>query len=250
MMMKIKTIIYTATVLGASLCHTQSNAVYYGANSNALEVVFVDTHLSAANRAAIVTDLNLCLQSAWGKRGDLRLKDNEGFAGYLYFGYRCPHSNKLFPRDIVATPNGHALQISHELSDAYTNAFAFASAHSNIVAAGYAFVAFVSSTNFPNIPASELPHYFLPKNTPGAAIIANAQNTISELCSATYYPPSILGFGYMGRGPGPATTNLFMGIPSASQFGHWRGIPAIWHDGKWKFCGLAWFIDPPQPPLF
>jgi len=81
----------------------------------------------------------------------------------------------------------------------------------------------------------------LPKNLSDAEVIADAQNHIANLQKPTYYPPSILGFGYMEMGPGPATTNLFMAIPCVFSAGNWGSVTAIWHDEKWKFAGLAWF---------
>jgi len=132
-----------------------------------------------------------------------------------------------------------ALHIPKKLSDAYTNAFAFAAANSNIVAAAYEFVAFVSSSNFVTISSNDLPDYVLQKNTTTNEIIADAQETISELRHQTYYPPSILGFKYLEFGPSP--TNLWLLVPCSSPLSYgdtkeWSPFPAVWHDGKWKFC--------------
>lgn len=89
-----------------------------------------------------------------------------------------------------------ALQISNALSDAYTNAFAFASANSNIVAAAYEFVTFVSSTNFVAISSNALPNYLVQKGVTTNEISVDAQETISELRHQTYYPPGTRGFQY------------------------------------------------------
>ena len=48
-------------ILTAFLSHAQTNIVYYGAETNALNVVFADTTLSVSNQTLIVADLNLCL---------------------------------------------------------------------------------------------------------------------------------------------------------------------------------------------
>ena len=47
--MKITTTSFIAALCGATLCHAQGNVVYYGANSNALAVVFADTTLAVPN---------------------------------------------------------------------------------------------------------------------------------------------------------------------------------------------------------
>ena len=233
----ITQVVFSATMLlHASYCRGQSNVVYYGTSSNALDVVFVDTNLSAKAKSAIVADLNVCL-SEWGKEGEVRLWDDEDTAGYFYVGTSCPHypDDIEFPKDVVDTPNGIALQIPKELSDAYTNAFAFAAAND--------FVAFVSSTNFPNIPDKKALDYILRNDMTTSEIVANAQKIISQLRHQTYYPPSVLGFRRIPHGPKGlfSNSNLWMCVPEASQPSYsdqksWDSFPAIWHKGKWKFC--------------
>ena len=227
--------------LCSAVCFGQSNVVYYGANSNALNVTFADVTLTAAAKSNIVADLRICL-SEWGKEAELRLWDDEDTAGYLYIASTSPHYLRdiEFPEDIVETPNGMALLITKELSDTYTNAFVFAAANAKAFAAANAFVAFVSSTNFANIPPQKLPDYLLCKDETPAQIIARAKDNIAELGHQTYYPPSVLGFRRIPLGPGIfSNSNLWMRIPCSSPVGNWKnwsGYPAIWHKGKWKFC--------------
>jgi len=245
--MTTKQAFFCAAVFGASLCYGQGNVVYYGANTNALNIVFEDTNLSVSNQTLIVADLNICLQSEWGKRAELRTGNNDpAFAAHLSFGHRSPYYDD-FPKDIVAIPGGHALWISQELSDAYTNRLAFAAAHSNIVAAGYAFVAFVSSTNFPAIPDTDMPLYYFPKSMPDSKLITDAQSIISSLTSYYYYPPSIRQFGTITFLAEPGTEYLFMDIPASRSHGKgiipWTTFPAIFHDGKWKFMDKRWFMN-------
>ena len=239
-------IVFTA-MFSASHCAGQGNVVHYGANSNALNVVFVDTNLTLSAQSNIVADLRICLQE-WGKGIELHLgggyePDSEA-AGYLAHPDTNPYypgGTMDFPRDVVDIPNGLALQISKALSDEYTNAFAFAAAHSNEIAAAYTFVAFVSSTNFPNIAPTNLPDYVLSKKKTSQEVVAEAQKIISQLGYQTYYPPSILGFRHSPAGPGePNATNLWMcvpcsSIPSYTDSKNWGDFPAIWHEGKWKF---------------
>jgi len=230
--MNTKSVVFAITAMFSAFhCAGQSNVVYYGANSNALDVVFVDTKLSPKTKSDIVADLRVCL-SEWGKAGILDLGGYEDVAGYLYIGTSCPHypEDIDFPRNIVSNgTSGIALQIPKDLSDAYKKAFAFAAAN--------AFVEFVSSPNFLTLPPKNLPDYLLQNDMTPKEIIADAQEIISQLREQTYYPPSVLGFFYSGIGP--AKKNLLTVIPCSSPiFGdrkEWDGNHAIWHKGKWKF---------------
>jgi len=238
--MRTKSVLITA-VLCACHCAGQSNVVYYGTNASPISLAFADTNLSESAKSAITADLQLCL-SEWGKQSELYMRNKGESIGYLYNFKSSPHypEDITFPREIVPTgAAGLALHIPKKLSDAYTNAFAFAAANSNIVAAAYEFVAFVSSSNFVTISSNDLPDYVLQKNTTTNEIIADAQETISELRHQTYYPPSILGFKYLEFGPSP--TNLWLLVPCSSPLSYndrkeWSPFPAVWHEGKWKFC--------------
>ena len=215
-----KSLLITA-MFCAFYCAGQSNIVYYGVHSNAISLAFADTNLSESAQSAITADLRVCL-SEWGK-GELRLRIKGESVGYIDNPTHCPHypEDIMFPENVVSNgASGLALHIPKALSDAYTNAFAFAAANSNIVAAAYEFVAFVSSTNFPYISSNALPNYIMFKNAlPDAnaesnAIVNLAPQIMSDLCDQTYYPPSILGFTYSSDGP--AATNLWMQVPESS----------------------------------
>jgi hypothetical protein len=142
-------VISAAMLLNIPYCIGQSNVVFYGTNANSIGVSFVDTNLSVLVQASIVTDLQTCLNE-WGKTSELRLRNKDNSAGNFYNSTQCPHypANVEFPENVVTNLNGPILQISKTLSDAYTNAFAFAVANSNAVTAAYDFVAYVSSSNF------------------------------------------------------------------------------------------------------
>jgi len=256
-----KQALLTVATFCATVCCAQSNVVYYGASSNALNVVFVDTNLSVKAKSAIVADLRICLSSEWGKegeqffwnqqelllrdKGDLRFGGKDS-VGYLSFVKRSPHypEDIKFPRNVVSNETvGIALQITKELSDAYTNAFAFAVANSNTVKAAHEFVAFVSSPAFANVAPADLPNYFLSKKVTPEEIIANAPELMDALKYSTYYPPSVLGFT---KSPvGPAASNLWLDVPSSSTtrsgYKEWSGLPAVWHEGKWKFS--FWMME-------
>jgi len=223
----------------------QSNVVYYGTNASSIGVSFVDANLSASAKASIVADLQVCLNE-WGKGSALRLRIKGNSDGYFYNSTECPHypEDVEFPENIVISSGNPALQIPKKLSDAYTNAFAFAAANSNIVVAAYEFVAFVSSTNFVSLPSNALPNYIMFKNgLPDAnaesnAIVNLAPQIMPDLCEQTYHPPSILGLYYDVKGP--SATNLWMRVPnsspSAGGFVDWASTSVLWHDGKWRFC--------------
>ena len=156
--------VFVITMLRVSHCIGQSNVVFYGADTNAIAVTFVDTNLSASAQASIVADLQLCLQY-WGRRTEFRIgADDPAFAAHLYNPKRNPYYPETidFPDNVVTNgTTGFALQTTKKLSDAYTNAIAFTAANSNIIAAAYEFVAFVSSSNFTAISSNSLPNYLL-----------------------------------------------------------------------------------------
>lgn len=242
--MKIQALLVILIVIAslrASYCGGQTNVVFFGTNTSSLAVSFVDTNLSAVTKSAIVADLQLCLEH-WGKRTEFRMgADDPAFVAHLYNPKTGPHYPETidFPDNVVSNGTmGFALQIPNTLSDAYTNAFAFAAANSNVVAAAYEFVAFVSSSNFLTLSSNALPNYVLQKNVTTNQIIDNAQRIISDLRHQTYYSPSLLGFRISSSGP--ATSNLWMQIPysSTQPWGgvEWGAFPAVWHEGRWKFC--------------
>ena len=234
-----KSLLITA-VLWTCHCAGQSNVVYYGVNSNAINLAFADTNLSTSAQEAIAADLRVCL-SEWGKETYLSLDlgaDEPGLIGYLERPSISPHypEDIDFPKGVTNTPSGPALQITKALSDAYTNAFAFAAANSNIVAAAYDFVSFVSSTNFLNVTSNQVANYFLFNQAPPQLYQLAFHDLTNSVHGSSYYPPSILGFYYRPAGPEP--TNLWLYIPSSSPvcgYIEWSPTPAIWHDGKWKF---------------
>ena len=240
--MNTKSVVFAITaMLSVSYCAGQSNVVYYGVNSNALDVVFSDTNLSQKTQSAIIADLRVCL-SEWGQTAELIQdgKDDQGVIGYLDNLGRSPHypTGIKFPKNIVSNGTaGIALHIPKDLSDAYTNAFKLAAANANAFAAVNAFVTFVSSPNFLTLPPKNLPDYLLENDMTPKEIIADAQEIISQLREQTYYPPSVLGF--FNSEIGPTKKNLLTVIPCSSPIAddrkEWDGNHAIWHKGKWKF---------------
>lgn len=236
-----------AVLLTVSLFYTsyslgQSNVVFYGTNASSIRVSFVDTNLSASTQSAIVSDLQVCLHE-WGKRTELILgADEPDLAGYLYNFKTNPHypEDIAFPEGVTNTPAGLALQIPKVLSDAYTNAFAFAAANSNAVAAAYEFVAYVTGSNFLSTVTSNTIHnYLLVKGMPCAYYQSEFEGIVEGLLQyPKYCPPSLLGFYCSPNGPGPS--NLYFILPAKTNPGYgydeWHSFPTIWHDNRWKIC--------------
>jgi len=238
-------------ILGAFLSHAQTpnHTLYYGANSNTLGVAFADTTLSISNQTLIVADLNKCLQSGWGQRAEFGMENNDPtFDAHLSYPDQSPFYEP-FPDDIVATPNGHALRVSEEVSDDYTDFFAFFATNANIVATGHAFVEFLNSTNFPAIQANDIPQYYLARYKTDVELIANARGFFASYTNSIYYTPSILNFNYAEFSTMPGTNYFYMAIPDASleRSNSFSKTPAIWHDGRWKLMDMQWFIDPNRP---
>jgi hypothetical protein len=236
--MKTKFVLITV-MLCACHCAGQSNVVYYGTNASPISLAFADTNLSESAKSAITADLRICL-SEWGKATQFRLgADDPAFVAHLYNPKLTPHYPETldFPDDVVSNgASGLALHIPKNLSDAYTNAFAFAAANSNIVAAAYEFVAFVSSTNFLSVTSNQIANYFLFNQATPQLYQLAFHDLTNSVHGSSYYPPSVLGFHYSPEGPAP--TNLWLYIPSSSPvcgYIEWGPVTAIWHDGKWKF---------------
>jgi len=235
------TVFTVAMPCGVPYCVGQSNVVFYGTNASSIGVSFVDTNLSVSAQASIVTDLQICLNE-WGNKSELRLRNKENSAGYFYNSTQCPHypENIKFPENVVTNTNGPILQISKTLSDAYTNAFAFATANSNIVAAAHEFVTFVASTNFGSVASNQISNYFLFNQAPPVLYQIAFEDITNSWRNQTFYQPSVLSFHYSSTGPAP--TNLWMFVPSScpstlyNGVTIWNQLPSIWHDGKWKFC--------------
>ena len=240
-------ILFVSVLLLVNQCHGQSNVVYYGTNASPINVAFADASLSVSAQASIVADLQVCL-SEWGKETYLSLDlgaDEPGLIGYLERPSISPHypENIEFPKGVTNTPSGPALYIPKKLSNAYTNAFAFAAANSNIVAAAYEFVAFVSSTNFFSVTSNQIANYFLFNQATPQLYQLAFHDLTNSVHGSSYYPPSVLGFHYSPEGPTP--TNLWLYIPSSSPvcgYIEWGPVTAIWHDGKWKFS--IWEKEP------
>ena len=220
--------------------------VYYGQNSEKIKVEFEDKKLSNAKRSAIVKDLNVCLREM-SKRGRFFVGNPEGSKSY-YEGaaaYRIlldfhPYFN---PRVCVnITPDGQGFQISQYASDTYTNAFAFAAAHSKIVAAGYKFVDFISSPCFANISTNDLRDYVVYDYLSEEKVMREAPRIISYLSNRfIYFPPSILSFEYRKMWSDDEPSYLSMQIPYLFVHGYPGLYSAIWRDGKWKLYGVTGF---------
>ena len=230
--MNTKTIIILTTLCPA-FCFGQSNVVYYGVNSNALNVAFVDTNLSKKVQSAIVADLRVCLQE-WGKTSELRLRQGKDSVGYLDNFQQCPHYPGAikFPENVISNATvGLALRVPKDLSDAYTNAFAFAAAN--------AFVKLISSNGFVNtlMPAN-ISQYILYEQYKAEDYVTDFQDLKKTFVEVAFLQPSVLGLVKTGMSVTPSNS-LLLRLPGylndpLGPSPILTMFPAIWHDGKWK----------------
>lgn len=207
--------------------------------TNTVNVVFEDSNLNSASLGSISSDMQYCFQG-WGADAIIKLRNKEGSVGYMDYGTVNPYypDGLAFPKNLITNETaGIALQVSKEISDAYTNAMAFAAANTGIVATAYEFIEFVSSTNFYSVSSNQIANYVLFRDATPSIYLQFFVDITNSLRKQKYYLPSLLGFCYSSEGPG--TTNLWLNIPSTSTTmtgeTQWSPFPAIWHEGKWKF---------------
>ncbi len=223
----------------------QEYSLHWRANN--VRLAFSDENLPPGIMESIAADLQLCFRG-WATNAQIMVREEAGSAGYIDYGSKNPYflEGVTFPNNLLDdATTGLALEIPKPLSDAYTNAFAFAAANSNIVAAAYEFVAFVSSDDFAaNATADTIQNYVLVKDMTSQYYETDFPGIVEGLFQyPRYYPPSLLGFRHSANGP--CASNLYMTLPAKTNPGHgydeWMGIPAIWHDGRWKIClGYEW----------
>lgn len=244
----MKKIIYTLNVIACIIiCNAQTLTI----GTNTFGVSFADTILSPAHKERIYDDLQICVDKPWATNAMVFIKDTDNIKSEIvgtiayYPNDHVHYHNKIqFPRNITTNNTGSlCLQITRELSDAYTNAFVFAEANSNIVTAAYTFISEISSNNFTNnLLSNQIQDYFLLKSFTSNEMYTIYSDMIikSWFNNFTYYPPSVLGFYHSPEGPD--LTNLWMQIPadytSKPNSTHITLVQmtAIWHDNKWKLC--------------
>ena len=214
--------------------------------TNTMGVSFMDTTLPLTYKNKIITDLQNCVNNPWGERVKINRRNEAEFPKYLSFHSlnTCYYGDIEFPKNISTNDVGDMfLYVPQKLSDAYTNAFEFAGANSNAVAAAYDFISLISSDTFLNTTSSNQIHnYVFIKEVTTNEMYALGFDEIWPIYFQypKYYTPSILGFFYSNDGP--EATNLWLQIPVSLSAAprvssySWLTYTAIWHENKWKIC--------------
>ena len=222
-----------------AFCHTLCGAQTLTIGTNTLGIIFVDDTLSLSQKEAIVADMQMCVDNPWGDRAyvytfpEWHIKSD--VIGSVSFGTETYAYNGFdFPREIVTNNAGVLLlRVSQALSDAYTNAFVFAAANSNIVAAANEFVSFIAYSNMVvNVSSNTIMNYLYYPNVSSNSYASAFESLMSNFFSGiTYYPPSLLGFSYDGNSTNASNYKLRLLCSSPPWF---YDMNAIWHDNRWK----------------
>jgi hypothetical protein len=218
------------------LLFTASSAVaQIVVGTNSFDVVFEAKNIAPATQSRIVDDINLCRQ-LW-TNSVLYLDYNEFDSSISDWDVIFkPYFNDMrVPRDLVTNSTGSwSLFVSKQVSDAYLEAFEFANANSNIIAAAWSFANMVSNTNIICNTRAELFEYALVSPNMNINLPGWFSSSFTEL---EHSPPSVMAFGYIVKEleavPG-VSSNLFMRLQYRSTDNIDQHM-CIWHDEKWKF---------------
>jgi hypothetical protein len=105
----------------------------------------------------------------------------------------------------------------------------FAAANSNIIAAAYAFVAFVSSSNFVSLSSNACQTIFWKKTPPRMKIVADARATLSSCGTKLFILPASLVSNILNRAGSPQICGCLYpcSSPSGGGYVEWSPFPAI-----------------------
>ena len=239
-----------------TICFAQTQTLNIGTNT--IGVIFANKTLMQNQYDKIVADMQTCVGTQWGKKAKIDMYSKyhiELYSNILIKSNFVACINGIdrtsfypekyeFPRNLVTNNVGAlCLYIPEELCNAYTNAFAFAVANSNIVAAAYDFASFIASSNFvTTVSSNQISNYFWSKKYPPEIYLEKSDEIKQGIFTDfTYYTPSVLGFYYENTRSNE--TNLWCVIPASSEeytYTMFEPTGAIWHDGKWK---MTLFFD-------
>ena len=215
--------------------------------TNQFDVVFEDVATPLPLQDFIVEDIQRCY-NAWGTNVVFRPSLPVRHGSYIrvdVFGGPYWHDRRSVdvPDSIVTNATGQlSLMVPSIVIQKYAEASEFKSNHLEQVLATDAFVDFLSSPEFANVPSNEVSNYILYKNMPPADYVLNGEDILQSLMKQEFYRPSILGFYYFTNGPAP--TNLCVLLPTILKkrktSPSFNAMPAIWHDGKWKINMWGW----------
>ena len=251
--LKLEKLITSAAIMKKRITAAMSLIVMLMQNSSAydlvigtnhFDVVFENVSTPSSLKDFIVEDVQRCYE-AWGTnvviqpnlpvRNGSYLRANVFMGPYYMENLYAEDLN--VPEDIVTNTTGQlALKIPSILIQRYAEGFVFKTNHLAQVQAADAFVDFVTSATFANIPSNQVSNYFMVKDATPQTYLDSSETIIQGLTSSDFFAPSILGFTYNDRGPD--ATNLWVLIPVISKARTTQSsfdvFPAIWHDGRWK----------------
>ena len=214
--------------------------------TNHFGVAFETPAIPSSLEDFIVADVQRCYD-AWGTNVVIESGLPGRYGSYVsrdvfvgpYYSENLDVEELRVPRHLVTNETGRlSLEIPSALIEKYSDALIFKTNHLVQVQAADAFVAFVSSAEFKNVTSNDVVNYFLIKDAIPQAYLNSGETIVRDLSSCEFFSPSILGFTYSDRGPD--ATNLWVFVPvipkTRTALSSFDVFPAIWHDGKWKFC--------------
>ena len=236
----MKTNIITLIAFCHALCVAQTVTI----GTNTLGIIFVDDTLSLLQKEAIVADMQMCVDNPWGDRADVytyaEWNIKSEVIGDVSFGTETyAYKGLNYPRNIYTNNAGvYSLKVPQTLSDAYTNAFVFAAANSNIVAAASEFVSFIAYSNMvENVSSNTIINYVHVSGVSSDKYELAFEGIMEEYFDhMIYYPPSILGFFYDGTATNVSNIKMRLlraDLMNGSYF-EFDDKNAIWIDNRWK----------------
>ena len=227
-----------------AFCHACCVAQTLTIGTNTLGIIFVDDTLSLSQKEAIIADMQTCVDNPWGNEAevytyaDWNIKSD--VIGDVSFHTKTySYDGFSFPRNLVTNDAGVlSLKVSQALSDAYTNAFVFTAANSNIVAAAYEFVSFIAYSNMvENVSSNTIINYVHSAGISSEKYALAFKFIMEDYFDyPTYYTPSVLGFTYDGTATNTSNIKLRLLTSSSPRGSYFEFHPmnAIWIDNRWK----------------
>lgn len=148
--------------------------------------------------------------------------------------WASPYQNGMdVPERIVDVGTNRCLLVSKAVSDTYREAFAFAAARTNEIAALAGFVAALQPSALSNATPAQVSSLLFGESNFDAAA---ASRIVADLSEVQFGRPSLLGFriatgGELHVSPGALLLALPCHIRSS---GRWEIWPATWLDGHWQ----------------
>jgi hypothetical protein len=241
----MKTHQFSAVVVAAGFMIQVVAAYDIQISTNSFGVLFEDASISEGLKAFIVADVQRCYD-AWGTNLVMRtsratthvMRVYPKVFGWPFYIEGVPDDDLNVPRNIATNEYGQMmLRVPARLVQKYSDALAFKTNNLAKVLAADVFVDFLSSPEFANVTSNNASDYFLFKDLPPQDHAEIGEGVLQDISAQEFFPPSILGFTCNEKGP--EGTNLWVFIPTSLKkkgaLWSYDVLPAIWHDGKWKF---------------